>query len=69
MTDHRYIVKQDASNGLFYSYYSATVLPTQVTCVGAATLREAVYHLGNLIESGTVPGGSITIKPQIKEGK
>ena len=64
-----YTVRQDA-DGFFYSYARSETSPRRGPAMqdeqttpgcGFDTMRQAVYHLMDLIESGTVPGGSITI--------
>jgi hypothetical protein len=60
-TRPEYKVKQNAANGLWYSYYGGGVLPTQVACVGAETVRQATNILMDLIENGATPAGSITL--------
>ena len=64
-----YTVRQDA-DGFFYSYARSETSPRRGPAMqdeqttpgcGFDTMRQAVYHLMDLIKSGTVPGGSITI--------
>ena len=68
MDNTTYTVRQDA-DGFFYIYcrsdWSSRRGPAmsdeRMTVDGFDTLREATYHLMDLIEGGDVPGGSITL--------
>ena len=60
-TRPEYKVKQNAANGLWYSYYGGGVLPTQVASVGAETMKQATYILMDLIDKGVTPAGRITL--------
>ena len=64
-----YTVRQDA-DGFFYSYARSETSPRRGPAMtdeqttpgcGFDTLREATYHLIDLIESGVVPTGRITL--------
>ena len=59
-TKQNYIVKQDA-DGFFYSYTRDGIVEERVTDDGFDTMREAAYHLMNLIDVGATPGGRITL--------
>jgi hypothetical protein len=61
-----YTIKQD-TDGHYYSFTSHGTVEERVTDEGFKTRREAVYHLGNLIDTGTVPGGRITLPAKVKD--
>ena len=68
MDNTTYTVRQDA-DGFFYSYARSETSPRRgpttpderTTDDGFDTMRQAMYHLMDLIESGAVPGGRITL--------
>ena len=59
-TKENYVVKQD-TDGFFYSFTRHGIVENRVTDDGFHTMRDATYHLMDLIEAGSIPGGRITL--------